>query len=116
MTIATVDVTRIRHNTRRLAHRITITSTVNTSSDFLEVVLEVFELLGEAVDTAGVSGPAVVGMFDDTVVVVVADVVVIVVVADSVHWTLDKSTVWEHVPVVVKSEQGGVQSQLAKKR
>lgn len=79
--MATVDVTRIRHNTRRLAHRITITSTVNTSSDFLEVVLEVFELLGEAVDTAGVSGPAVVG----TVVVVVADVVVIVVVADSVH-------------------------------
>lgn len=87
MTMATVDVTRIRHNTRRLAHRITITSTVNTSSEFLEVVLEVFELLGEAVDTAGVTSPAVVGMFDDTVVVVadvVADVVV-VVVADSVH-------------------------------
>lgn len=87
MTMATVDVTRIRHNTRRLAHRITITSTVNTSSEFLEVVLEVFELLGEAVDTTGVAGPAVVGMFDDTVVVVadvVADVVV-VVVADSVH-------------------------------
>lgn len=85
--MATVDVTRIRHNTRRLAHRITITSTVNTSSEFLEVVLEVFELLGEAVDTTGVAGPAVVGMFDDTVVVVadvVADVVV-VVVADSVH-------------------------------
>lgn len=85
MTMATVDVTRIRHNTRRLAHRITITSTVNTSSAFLEVVLEVFELLGEAVDTTGVAGAAVVGMFDDTVVVVVADVVVIVVVADSVH-------------------------------
>lgn len=86
MTMATVDVTRIRHNTRRLAHRITITSTVNTSSEFLEVVLEVFELLGEAVDTTGVAGPAVVGMFDDTVVVV-ADVVadVVVVVADSVH-------------------------------
>lgn len=81
--MATVDVTRIRHNTRRLAHRITITSTVNTSSEFLEVVLEVFELLCEAVDTTGVTGPAVVGMFDDTVVV--ADVVVIVVVADSVH-------------------------------
>lgn len=87
--MATVDVTRIKHKTRRLAHRITITSTVNTSSDFLEVVLEVFELLGKAVDTADVVGPAVVGMFDDTVVAVA----VVVVVVDSVHCTLDKSTI-----------------------
>lgn len=87
--MATVDVTRIKHKTRRLAHRITITSTVNTSSDFLEVVLEVFELLGKAVDTADVVGPAVVGMFDDTVVAVA----VAVVVVDSVHCTLDISTI-----------------------
>lgn len=87
--MATVDVTRIKHKTRRLAHRITITSTVNTSSDFLEVVLEVFELLGKAVDTADVVGPAVVGMFDDTVVAVA----VVVVVVDSVHCTLDISTI-----------------------
>lgn len=67
--MATVEVTRIKHNTKRLAHKIMITSTVNTVSvcDLLVVVL----LFCEAVDPCAE-------------VVLVAVVVVVVVVAVSV--------------------------------
>lgn len=104
MIMVIVDVIRIRYNIRRLVYRIIIIFIVNMFLDFLEVVLEVFELFGEVVDIIGVVGFVVVGMFDDIVVVVVVDVGVIVVVVDSVYWMLDKFIVWEYVFVVVKLE------------